>query len=87
MQINNNLIYFWIFSGAGKPEDLSSGGHSRTAVCGRPETRHGLQDPQRPENQCCSQHLTERHSGVRQDWMFGISLEKSLNVGAAEFGF
>lgn len=52
-------MYFLIISGAGKPEDLSSGGHSRTAVYGQPETRHRLLYPQNPENQCCHQNLRE----------------------------
>lgn len=55
----NHFIYFWIISGAGKPEDISSGGHSRTAVHGQPGTKLGLWDPQRPENQCYSLHLRE----------------------------
>lgn len=55
----NHFIYFWIISGAGKHEDISSGGHSRTAVHGQPRTKHGLWDPQGPENQCCSLHLRD----------------------------
>lgn len=58
----------WISSGTGGSEVLSSGDYSRSALYGRPKTKHGLHYNKRPEDQCRGHHLREQHSGVGRDW-------------------